>query len=169
MKILVFTEGTILIHGSGIVPNKGKVDWEKHSKRDPSISNYSSYRSIKNAVRKIKTWKNKGAKICYLTPGVLKKEINEIKIVLKKFDFPEGELFFRKPFQKKITNDVLEYIEIVKKIKPDIWIDDDCESLGGRNNKEDVKIRNLGIKLIIVKEFGGIDHLSDSPEKLLGE
>jgi len=140
--ILVFTEGTTIMHSS---PKK--------------IKDYSSYIPVKNAVKKLKTWKEKGCKISYLTSRRLQSEIKQVEEVLKKFNFPKGTLYFSKKGE--------EYKDTVERLRPDIFIDDDCESIGGNNIKEVINPK-LNIKIIIVKEFGGIDHLPDKPEKLLG-
>jgi len=161
MKILIFTEGTILMHNSGIVPNKGKVDWKKFSKRDPSIHDYASYKPVKKAVEKIKKWKDQGAEILYLTSRTKPDEIQAIKNVLKKYDFPKGKLLFCKKDE--------EYEKVVEKIIPDVLIEDDCESIGGTDEltithvKPQIKTK---IKSIVIPEFGGIDHLLNDIEKL---
>ena len=144
MKILIFTEGTILKH-----PSEEQMD------------NFESYIPIGNAVEKIKTWKSQGAKICYLTSRRTEKEINDIQNVLKKYNFPEGELYFRRQSE--------EYKDVAERVVPDVLIEDDCESIGGTPEmtyphiKEQLKSR---IKSIPVKEFGGIDHLPDSIKDL---
>ena len=54
---------------------------------------------------------------------------------------------------------------------PDILIEDDCESIGGEKEmtyphiREDLKSK---IKSLVVKEFGGIDHLPDNI-RMLGQ
>ena len=52
---------------------------------------------------------------------------------------------------------------------PDVLIEDDCESIGADQITypqipPDVRAR---IKSIVVPEFGGLDHLPDSPQALL--
>jgi len=139
--ILVFTEGTTIMHSS---PEK--------------IKNYSSYIPVKNAVKKIKTWKEKGCEISYLTSRRLQREIKQVEEVLKKFNFPKGTLYYRKKGE--------EYRDVVERLRPDIFIDDDCESIGGNNIKEIIN-QKLNIKIVIVKEFGGIDYLPEEPRDLL--
>ncbi len=121
-----------------------------------SIQDYSSYIPIKNAVKKLQKWKEKRVELLYLTSRTKPEEIQQIRNVLEKHNFPQGKLFFREGE---------EYKDVIEKIKPDIFIDDDCESIGG-NNIKDLINPELNIKIIIVKEFGGIDHLPDNPSKL---
>jgi len=141
LLIIVFTEGTTIMHSS---PKR--------------IKDYSSYIPVKNAVKKIKTWKEKGCEISYLTSRRLKSEIKQVGEILKKFNFPKGTLHYRKMGE--------EYKDVVERLRPNIFIDDDCESIGGNDIKKLVNPK-LNIKIIIVKEFGGIDHLPDGPKDLL--
>ncbi len=144
MKLLVFTEGTIIMH-----------------KDESSIHNYAEYVPIGNAAEKLNNWRRQGAEILYLTSRTKEKEIDDIKNVLNKYDFSEGHLFFRKGKEM--------YKDIAEKVMPDILIEDDCESIGGVDNmtityvKSEIKEK---IKSIIVKEFGGIDHLPDNINEL---
>jgi len=157
VKILIFTEGTIIMHKSGIVPNTGKVDWNKFAKKYPSIHEYGSYVPIKNAVKKLKKWEEGRAEILYLTSRTKSEEIQQIKNVLKRHNFPKGELLFVKGSEK--------YKDVIERVRPDVFIDDNCESIGGNDIKEQIS-QKLNIKIIIVKEFEGIDDLPDNPSKL---
>ena len=141
IKILVFTEGTTIMHSS---PEK--------------IKDYSSYIPVKNAVKKLKTWKEKGCKISYLTSRKSRSEIKQVERVLKKFNFPKGTLHYRKRGE--------EYKDVIERLIPDIFIDDDCESIGGNDIKKLVN-PELNIRIIIVKEFDGIDYLPNEPEDLM--
>lgn len=64
-----------------------------------------------------------------------------------------------------------EYKNAAERVIPDILIEDDCESIGGEvemtypHIKPELKTR---IKSITVKEFGGIDHLSENISDLAG-
>jgi len=51
------------MHKSGIIPHRGKVDWNEFAKKDPSIHDYGSYIPIKNSVKKLQIWKEKGVEI----------------------------------------------------------------------------------------------------------
>jgi len=53
---------------------------------------------------------------------------------------------------------------------PDILIEDDCESIGGKNEMTITHINpklKTKIKSITIKEFEGIDHLPDKISELL--
>jgi hypothetical protein len=156
MKILIFTEGTVLMHKNAIGRSRTEIVKQVEGKEE-SINDYKSYIPIKNAVQKLTKWKEQGIEIVYLTSRTKAKEIDAIKKVLKKYDFPKGRLLFCKKGE--------EYKDIVEKVVPDILIEDDCESIRGENEmiithvNSEIKKR---IKSITVKEFGGIDNLPDS-------
>ena len=76
--------------------------------------------------------------------------------------FLKGEIFFRQSDES--------YVDIVERIIPNLLVEDDCESIGGEKEmvyphlKPEVLIR---IKSIVVKEFGGIDHLPNEISDLM--
>jgi hypothetical protein len=131
MKILVFTEGTII----------------RYTLKIPSG----------NAPAKLQNWKRQGAEIAYLTSRTKPDEIGMVKHLLEQYDFPQGELFYRREGEG--------YKDVAERILPDLLIEDDCESIGGEvemtypHIKPEPKAR---IKSIVVKEGGGIDHLPDN-------
>lgn len=138
-RILIFTEGTILAPPSIF----------KHF-------NHTSYIPIKNAVAKITSWYKQGFEIMYLTSCKKEKHVGEIKELLIKNQFKGQNLYYRDKRQK--------YKDIVEEIMPDILIEDDCRSIGGKWQmcityvKPEIKV---GIKSIVVNEFKGIDDLPD--------
>jgi hypothetical protein len=143
MKILVFTEGTIIMH-----------------KDEKSIGDFNSHVKIGDAPKKITQWKKHGATIFYMTSRTKIKEIGSIRNVLKQNNFPEGELLYRKKGE--------EYSDIAERIMPDILVEDDCASIGADEMtypkiKKSLKSK---IKSVVVKEFKGIDHLPNDPAEL---
>jgi len=59
---------------------------------------------------------------------------------------------------------------VAEKLIPDILVEDDCESIGGRQEMTYPYIRpnfKKMIKSVVVKEFGGIDHLPDKISQFL--
>ena len=129
---------------------------------EESVHDYKSYVPIGNAVKRLQTWKNQGAEILYLTSRRKPEEIQQIQDVLKKYNFPDGQLLFRQKDE--------EYKDVAERIIPDILIEDDCESIGGIDEMTITHVRpdiKKEIKSIPVKEFGGIDHLPDEISVLL--
>jgi len=130
--------------------------------KEPSVKEYTSYVPISGAVKKLTSWKNQGAEILYLTSRRKSDEIEDVRAVLKHFNFPDGQLLFR------LENE--EYKNVVERIMPDILIEDDCESIGG---PEEMTITHVNpeakakITSIPIKEFGGIDHLENKISALL--
>ena len=161
MKLLVFTEGTIIMHKSAKGLSREEIVKQSLEGKDPILFEWKEYIPISNAVNKLRIWKKHGANIMYLTSRTMEHEIREIQEVLRKHRFPEGQIFFRKPEE--------QYKDVVERLLPDVLIEDDCESIGGKKEmvypyiKPDLQGR---IKTIIVREFGGIDHLPDELSKL---
>lgn len=177
MTILIFTEGTVLMHGSA----KGKtreeivqqskefgIQMEEKSltfqdtasyETDPGgIHDYQGYIPTHNAVEKIKKWKEQGATIFYLSSRRVKGEIEAIRNVLQQYGFPDFQnLLYRQQDE--------DYKDVAEILMPDILIEDNCESIGGEREmmythmSADAKAR---VHSVIVVEFSGIDYLPDN-------
>ena len=137
IKVLIFTEGTLI----------GPRNVLQHF-------NHASYVPIGNSNDKTNDWYKQGADIFYLTSRKKEKQIVPIADILKKYNFAPGVLICREENEK--------YKDIVENIKPDILIEDDCRSIGGKWQmcityvNPEIKRK---IKSIVVKEFKGVDHL----------
>ena len=62
------------------------------------------------------------------------------------------------------------YAQVAERVRPDILIEDDCESIGSESEMTYPHVRSelkTGIKSVVVKEFGGIDHMPDDIEALI--
>lgn len=143
--IMLFTEGTVLGPKSIL-----------------GLYFHSNYIPIGNCRDKIHAWEEQGAEIVYITSRKTEEQVDEIKDLLKKYDFPGTRIYYREKNQK--------YKDIIEAVMPDILIEDDCRSIGGQwqmciaQVKAELKTK---IKSIVVKEFKGIDHLPDSLTGLL--
>lgn len=161
MKILVFTEGTILMHSSAkTLTREQRVEQSKKRVGPLPTDFFKDEIPNGNAVKKLQAWKNQGAEIFYLTSRTTPKQVADIKEVLKRYNFPDNQnLLFRKKGE--------EYKDVAEKLMPDILVEDDCESIGGEKEMTYPHIKpelKKKIKPIVVKEFGGIDHLPDKLE-----
>ncbi len=160
MRVMVFTEGTILYHKEALNQTRETIVQQVIDKH-PSIYEFSSYLPIGEAPRKLTKWSKQGHQILYMTSRTKLNEIQEIKEVLAKHRFPEGELLYRSSDET--------YQQLVARNPPDIIIEDDCESIGGlpmtvfSKLTPDLKIR---IASITIQEFAGIDHLLDNPSEI---
>lgn len=181
MKILVFTEGTVLMHAlakgvsreervkqsqaAGIQREERNIAFESNTvapKTAPgSVYDLENFIPIDNAVEKLNQWEQQGTEIVYLTSRRIKSEVETIKKVLQKYHFPDNQsLYFRQQGE--------DYKNIAERLIPDIVIEDDCESIGGEKEmvyphiKEELKSK---IKSIVVREFEGIDHLPENLSK----
>lgn len=161
MKILVFTEGTIIMHPSA--KGLSREERVKQSQiRERSIHDYRNYIPNDNAVEKLLSWKKQEADFYYLTSRTTPEEVKDIRFVLNKFNFPDYQnLLYRKKGE--------EYNDVAERLMPDVLVEDDCESIGGEPEmtyphvRKDLKPK---IKSIVVKEFQGIDQLPNSLEEL---
>ncbi len=156
MKILIFTEGTIIMHKNAASHTREEVV-KQVEENDESVHDYKSYIPIGNAVKKLRDWKNQNAEILYLTSRRKPEEIQQIQGVLEKYNFPDGQLIFRQKDE--------EYKDVAERVIPDVLIEDDCESIGGVNEMTITHVTpgiKKKIKSILIKEFGGIDHLSEN-------
>ena len=160
MKILVFLHGTLIMHKNG----EGKTREERVRQvldKDLSVFDYISYVPVGNAVKKLKFWQTQGAEILYLSSHETAEDVEKDKSVLEKYEFPRGQIFYRQNGES--------YKDIAEKITPNILIEDDCESIGGTKEMTITFVRpeiKKMIKSVVVKEFGGIDHLPDSIKDL---
>ncbi len=161
MKIMIFLQGTILMHKNAA----GKSRDERVRQvleGEPSIHDFAGYIPVENAVGKTQIWQAQGAVIVYLTSHKSVEDVHVDEAVLATYGFPLGQVLCRQRAE--------EYKDVAEQAVPDILIEDDCESLGGEQEmtyphiKPEIKAR---IKSIIVPEFGGIDHLPDDISRLL--
>jgi hypothetical protein len=163
MKILVFLHGTIIMHRDANGLARERIV-EQVTEGDESVHNYALYIPVGNAVKKLEEWKGQGAKIYYLRSHKNARDVETDKFVLKKYAFPDGQIFYRRNRE--------EYKDVVERIRPlpDLIIEDDCESIGGEvemvypNLKPAFKDK---IRSIVVKEFEGIDHIPDKISELM--
>ncbi|MFX1532351.1 MAG: hypothetical protein ACFFBC_14635 [Promethearchaeota archaeon] len=164
MRILVFLHGTCIMHKNALGLPRDQIIKQIIEDTDESISDFASYIPIGDVVTKLTSWHNQGAEILYLSSHLNLENVKKDEIVLKKYKFPKGTIFYRR---KK--NDWNLPIEIAK---PDIIIEDDCESIGGKyqmtypNLKPELQSKIISI---VIKEFAGIDHLPNYISKLIDQ
>ncbi len=160
-RIMVFLQGTSIMHANGAGRSRGDIV-RQVLQDDESVHDYDSYISIGSAPEKLRRWERQRAEILYVSSHRNAEDVKKDYIVLKRNGFPEGEVFFRREGE--------DYKDIVKKVMPDILIEDDCESIGGFGRMIYPHIRpelKLKVKSIVVREFGGIDHLPDDVSDLM--
>jgi hypothetical protein len=162
MKVLVFLHGTTIMHKNAKGRTREQIVGQVIA-GEKSLHDYASYVPVGDASKKLREWKRQGAEICYLSSHKNARDVKEDNFVLKKYAFPDGQIFYRRNRE--------EYKDVVERIRPlpDVIVEDDCESIGGAvemvypNLKPEFKNR---IKSIVVKEFGGIDYLPDEISEL---
>jgi hypothetical protein len=161
MKIMIFLHGTALMHASG--EGRTRAEWVQQVRdRHPAVYDFAAYVPVDNVVNKLRAWRRQGVEIVYLSSHRRAEAVELDQAVLHRHDFPDGHVFFRQPDE--------QYRHVAERVRPDILIEDDCESIGGESEMTYPEIQlalKATIKSIVVREFGGIDHLPDSPAALL--
>lgn len=161
MKILIFLHGTLIMHKNALKKTR-EERVQQSILREKSVLDYENYIPIGNAVKKLIEWKKQGAEILYLSSHENIKDVKKDKLVLKKYKFPLGKVYFRENGK--------EYSKIAEEIIPNILIEDDCESIGGKKEMTITKVNPIikkKIKSIVVKEFEGIDRLPENFKELI--
>ncbi len=160
MKILVFLHGTTIMHASAV----GKTREQRVRQvvnREPGVADFSSYVPTEAAVAKLQNWSSQGATIVYLTSHRKLPLIELDAAVLRNFGFPQGEIVHRGRSRT--------YADVASQVKPDVLLEDDCESIGGPGNMVYPTLHpalQARIRSIVVPEFGGLAHLPDDPSAL---
>ncbi len=161
MKIMVFLHGTAIMHQSAA--GREREDRVRHVlEDDASTRDFASYIPVDNAARKLQVWSQQGAEIVYLSSHRRPDDIEKDRAVLRRYGFPEGPIFFRHGGEP--------YHEVAESVLPDILIEDDYESIGGETEMTYPHLRpelKARVKSIVVKEFGGLDHLPDDVSMLI--
>lgn len=161
MRLLIFIEGTILMHAGGAGRSRAEAV-RQVQEGHAAVSNLHSYVPVQAAQAKVQHWEAQGAEIHYLTSQRDRDDISVVLGLLQHHGFPVGVVHFRGPEES--------YAHVAERVGPDVIIEDDCESIGGEaemvhpNLQPQWQQAVLGIR---VPEFGGIDHLSDSLRELV--
>lgn len=160
MKIMLFLHGTAIMHRSA-GGRLREVRVRQVQENEPSVRDFASYIPVGGVAEKLQSWEAQGAQILYLSSHRDPVNVERDKAVLTAYHFPDGPIYSRENGRT--------YQDVVEQILPDILIEDDCESIGGEPEmtyphlSPDAKRR---VKSIVVKEFGGIDHLPDGLDLL---
>jgi len=161
MDILVFTHGTIVMHGEALgVERAERV--RQVQQRIPSVWDIAHYVPVEQAPEKLWRWQAQGARIAYLGPSRKPGNMAKNDLLIRHLDFPPGALHHRGPGET--------YAEFVERLAPDVYIEDDCESIGGEVEMATPHMSASACArtaCIVVPEFGGIDHLPDDPADLV--
>jgi hypothetical protein len=161
LKLVVFLQGTTLIE-SGLLGKTREESVKKSREWTTKGGWLGELVPIGEAPKKVRAWSTRGGtELYYLTASRKSENIAKCQAALKKWSFPSGTLLHRNPNES--------YNEIITPLHPDLIVEDDCESLGGKkemvypNLSEEVK---RSIASVVVREFEGIDHLPDDPTLL---
>ena len=163
VKIMVFLHGTVIMHRSAAdVPRHERV--RQVIEGGSAIRDFASYIPVENAVRKLQAWRSLGAEIVYLSSHCDPADVSKDRSVLERNGFPEGPIYYRQGSES--------YADVAARVRPDILIEDDCESIGGEVEMTAPHLPadlRMQIRAITVPEFGGIDHLPDNLPELAND
>jgi hypothetical protein len=158
---MVFLHGTTIMHAAGAdQPREVRVRQSKA--RDPSVTDFANYVPVGNAAEKLGAWAIKGADLLYLSSHRDSLDVAADRAVIGRWAFPPGDVLWRGKGET--------YADVVARASPDVLVEDDCESIGGREETASAHLSpevSARVHSIVVKEFGGIDDLPDDPERLL--
>jgi hypothetical protein len=125
---------------------------------------FANYVPIGNAAVKLRAWAAKGAEIVYLSSHRNSLDVVADRVVLSRWAFPSGDILWRAQNES--------YAEVVARAAPDVLVEDDCESIGGRGETASAHLSAEAARKVhrlVVNEFGGIDHLPDDPKRLTAQ
>ena len=157
---MVFLHGTVIMHESA-----AGLSREERVRQvvdgDASVHEFGLYIPIGHAVDKLRAWEERGVSIVYLSSHTEGSQVELDKHVLAKHGFPSGPVYYR--------DGGSSYSEVVDRVDPAILIEDDCESIGGEPEMAYPRLSSAvkrRVQSVVVKEFGGLDHLPDDPALL---
>jgi len=133
MEIMIFLQGTVIMHAGANGQTREQIV-QQVVEQENSVRDFNNYIPIGRAPLKISNWALSGAEVCYLSALTKDKKVRGDEIVgeeglkaddsiLRRYSFPVGKIYHREAGET--------YKDIVERVRPDILIEDDCESIGG--------------------------------------
>jgi hypothetical protein len=160
VNILVFLHGTSIMHAAAEhVRREDRVRQVREG--EASVRDYRSYLPTPGASEKLTQWSRRGATIAYFSSHNRDEDIGADQAVLRRHGFPDGPVHARASGES--------YGEAVERLRPDVVVEDDCESIGGATETiasqlSEAAARN--IRCIVLPEFAGFGSLPDDPAEL---
>ena len=90
MKALIFAEGTLIMHKNAKGHAREEIVRQVIDGKDSSLNQWKTYIPIGNAAKKLRTWNNQSVEILYLTSRTKSTEVEDIRGVLEKYNFPDN-------------------------------------------------------------------------------
>jgi hypothetical protein len=149
-RVLVFLHGTAIMHRSALgVPREERVRQVRDG--EESVRRFADYVPTPGAVEAVRAWAAAGCTIGYLSSHREPDDVAADAAVLERHGFPNGEILHRATAQS--------YGDVAAAWRPDVLVEDDCESIGGEANlaypqlPADVRART---RSCVVAEFEGL-------------
>ncbi len=119
MKILVFLQGTVIMHKNTVGKTREEIV-KQVGEKEESVRDFRSYVPIGSAPEKLQKWVEQGAEISYLSALTKDKRARGDEIVGKeglkadqevvdRYNFPKGEIYHRQP--EESYKDVIERMD----------------------------------------------------------
>lgn len=156
---MVFLQGTAIMHSAAL-----KVDRRERLRqvldRDPSVREWDTYIPAEGVVEKLRCWSAQGAEFVYLSSHRKPENVAVDEVVVKAHGFPAGRILSRSLRRT--------YGELIGRERPDVLIEDDCESIGAAEiaHAQIPAWARDEIRLVVVPEMGGFADLPDSLTEL---
>ncbi len=142
------------------LPRKKRIEQIRENQK--SVRNFTDYIPTEGTIERLRGWERQGAELSYLTSHRSIDDVKKDEFVMRRHNFPSGPVLYR------LGNET--YADIVERQSPDIFIEDDCESIGGEPEMASPHLRpwvKKRMKIIVVPECGGLEHLPESLDQLL--
>lgn len=94
MKIAVFLQGTIIMHKNALEQPR-EIRVRQVIEGEESVRDYANYIPVGDVVQKLWEWESQGAELVYISSRKSISDVEKDKSVLKKYNFPSGEVVFR--------------------------------------------------------------------------
>src|SRR5262249_61151601 len=116
MRILVFLQGTTIMHPSAVGFSREERVRQSRD-RAPWTSTFATYVPIGDAAAKLQRWHDQGAEIAYLSSHLQQEAVATDEAVLRRCGFPTGAVHFRRGGES--------YGDVAARVRPDVLIEDD--------------------------------------------
>jgi hypothetical protein len=161
MRIGVFLHGTAIMHASAAgVDRQERV--RQVLSRDATVRDFASYVPTPGTAEKLAAWQRNGATLAYLSSHRRADDLSADESVIRRHGFPPGPVHGRQQDE--------DYGSLVARLRLDVLIEDDCESIGGAAQTCAAQLSHdsgQATRCIVLPEFAGLAELPDNPAGLL--
>lgn len=161
MKVGVFLHGTAIMHVTAAAVERDERVRQVR-RRDPAVRDFASYIPTPGTKEKLAAWNRHGATLVYLSSHRRPEHIRADESVIRRNGLPAGPVHGRSEGE--------EYGALVERLRLDVLVEDDCESIGGAAQTCAAQLSLAGrrsVRCVVLPEFSGLAGLPDNPAELL--